>query len=76
MAQPFKETLKGVGEIFAFMPSSVNRFSDTREDAFKSFAYPFLLYPLGIFLAVINLFLSDVGYRLILLYAGHAPLLS
>lgn len=45
MAQPFKETLKGIGELFAFMPSSINRFSDTREDALKSFIYPVLLYP-------------------------------
>ena len=45
MAQPFKETLKGVGELFAFMPASINRFSDKREDALKSFIYPLLLYP-------------------------------
>jgi len=46
MGQSFRQTLKGVGEIFVFMPAFVDRFSSDRRDAIRSFIYPMIFYPL------------------------------
>lgn len=40
-----KNTLIGCFEIFIFMRSAIDRFSDKCEDALKSFLFPVVLYP-------------------------------
>ena len=45
MAQSFKNTLKGVGEIFIFLPEAIDRFSGEKRDAVRSFIYPLVFYP-------------------------------
>ena len=45
MVQSFKDTLKGVGEIFIFMPEAIRRFSGEKRDAVRSFIYPLMFYP-------------------------------
>ena len=45
MSQSFAQTLKGVGEIFVFMPLAIERFSPLKSDALKSFAFPLFFYP-------------------------------
>lgn len=46
MNHPLKTTLLGVFELAIFMPSFITRFSSDRQDAYKSFIFPAILYPL------------------------------